>query len=289
MATLKEVLTRIKAVRSTRRITSAMEMVAAAKLRKAQQRVEQAKPYAAKLDEMLTNLASASTGDIQHPFFETREVKNKTLLLVTSDRGLCGSYNSNLMRQADRWLSELGDTKGEMIIFGKKGLEYYRGRECNILEHHIDWEETIDYQAARKVVDHITRRFVLAETDQIDIIYTQFISMGRFKVTKEQFLPVAQTEPGEESSTTRKDYIFEPDPTEIYERLLPYYTTTKLITVLAESFASEQASRMLAMNAATKAAGDMIDALTLQYNKERQGQITKELLEIVSGAEALKG
>ena len=291
MATLREVQNRIRAVKSTRRITRAMEMVAAAKLRKAQQRVEQAKPYARKLDETLAHLASASTGELAHPLFEERPVAKKTLILVTADRGLCGSFNSNIIRKGREWLANLGETEGELVVFGKKGWEFFRKETATVLDHHIEWGEEVDYQAARSVVKNITNRFLSGDTDQVDVLFTRFISMGRFEVALERFLPIARPEQTEddEGPAIARDYIFEPTPEAIYEQLLPYYTTTKLITVITESFASELASRMLAMNAATKAAGDMIDSLTLLYNKARQSQITTEITEVVSGAEALKG
>ena len=265
-----------------------MEMVAAAKLRRAQQIVEQSKPYSAKLDDMLANLASASTGEISHPYFEEREVRRKTLILVTADRGLCGSFNSNLLRNADAWLRATGQDESELYLLGKKGWDYYRRRDWTVLAHEAEWEGEIDYTRARAVVDAVTGRFVSGETDEVAIVYTKFISMGRFEVTQERYLPISRPKIGDESGKTR-DYIFEPTPEEIYARLMPYYTTTKLITILRESLASEQASRMLAMNSATKAAGDMIDSLTLDYNKARQALITKEILEVVSGAEALRG
>lgn len=290
MATTREVRNRIRGVKSTRRITRAMEMVAAAKLRKAQQRVEQAKPYAAKLDEMLSHLAAASTGEIQHPFFEERPVKHATLVLVTADRGLCGSFNANLMRESDNWRKEHAETAFEFMLFGKKGWDYYRRRGVDVLDHQLGWEGEMDYGRAREAVQRLSKRFVSGETDRIDLIYTTFVSMGSFRVTRETFLPIPRHPVGSEDEQEReREYIFEPTPQDIYAQLLPYYATTKLITVLTESFASEQASRMLAMNAATKAAGDMIDSLTLEMNKARQAQITKELLEVVSGADALKG
>jgi F-type H+-transporting ATPase subunit gamma len=294
MATLREVKNRIRGVRSTRRITRAMEMVAAAKLRKAQQRVEQAKPYARKLDQMLGHLAAASEGEISHPYFEEREVKRKTLLLVTADKGLCGSFNSNLVKRADLWLQEHEGIDRELFLIGKKGWDYYRRRDWRVLEHLIGFEGEIDYARAREVVDRLTGRFVNEDTDAVDILYTQFVSMGTFRVTLDHYLPIPRPKFGGDERddagvAAAKEYIFEPNAEAIYAKLLPYYTTTKLITVLTESFASEQGARMLAMNAATKAAGDMIDTLTLEYNKARQAQITKELLEIVSGAEALKG
>lgn len=291
MPTLREVLKRIKVVRSTRRITRAMEMVAAAKLRKAQQRVEQAKPYAGKLDEMLSHLAAASSGDLSHPLFEEREPEKKTLILMTADRGLCGSFNSNLLRASEQWLKDNREVSNELILFGKRGYEYWSGKHDSIREHFTDWGEEINYLEARKVVQAITDRFLSGETDRVDLIYTTFISMGSFKITREQYLPIPRQELSEEEKerSLNAEYIFEPSPEEIYGKLLPYYTTTKLITALTESFASEQASRMLAMNAATKAAGDMIESLTLDYNKARQAQITNEILEVVTGAEALKG
>lgn len=292
MATLREVKKRIKSVISTRRITAAMEMVAAANLRRAQQRVEQTKPYAAKLDQMLSHLASASTGEIMHPYFEERPVKQRTLVVVTSDKGLCGAFNANVIRQANRLLkeSQAQGIETELFLIGKKGNDFFKSRDWPIIKIEEDWRGALDYNRARDIVRFLTDRFVDGTTDEIGLIYTTFISLAKYKVTIQNYLPVPKPEVGDdEAAGTAKEYIFEPDSEHIYAALMPSYATTKMVTALAESFASEHGSRMVAMNAATTNAGEMIDNLNLVYNKARQGQITKELLEIISGANALTG
>ncbi|MBK7142723.1 MAG: ATP synthase F1 subunit gamma [bacterium] len=286
MATLRAVKKRIRTVRSTRRITKAMEMVAAAKLRRAQQRVEQAKPYAHKMDEMLSHLAAGATGEISHPYFEERPVKKTTLVVVTSDRGLAGSFNANVIRKADQWLGKHeGDV--EIVTIGKRGNDYYKRRRWPILQFFGDWAGVLNYDKARQITSLLTERFVAGQTDRIVLIYTRFLSMVRYQIVTEQYLPVSR--PQVDDRTGGSEYIFEPSPEEIYAALMPGYATTKMVTTLTESFASEHGSRMIAMGAATKNAGEMINSLTLDYNKARQAQITKELLEVVSGAEALKG
>ncbi len=289
MATLRDVQKRIKSVISTRRITNAMEMVAASKLRRAQQRVEEARPYAAKMEEMLSNLAAGSSGEIIHPYFEERPIKKKTLCVVTSDRGFCGGFNSNIIRLASKWLNENSDFETEILLVGKKSNDYFKRRTFSIASVYMDWGGSLDYDKAKDVVKFLTHRFVTGETDEISILYTRFISMVRFQPSMEKYLPILRPEIDEEEAQTSTDYIFEPDAEDIYAALMPGYATTKMVTALAESFASEHGSRMIAMNAATTNAGDMIESLTLDYNKARQAQITKELLEVVSGAEALKG
>ncbi|MDH4157678.1 MAG: ATP synthase F1 subunit gamma [candidate division Zixibacteria bacterium] len=288
MPTLREVKKRIRSVVSTRRITSAMEMVAAAKLRRAQQRVEQARPYAAKLDEMLSHLAAGSTGEIVHPYFEEREVKKRTLVIVTSDRGLCGSFNSNVIRRAVDWLQADRGAEVELVTIGKKGNDFFKRRKWPITRYYADFEGVLDYAKARSIVAFLTERFVAGDTDEINLLFTRFISTVRYKISLEKYLPISRpaVESGKEVNL---EYIFEPSPEEIYAALMPGYTTTKMVTALVESFASEHGSRMIAMSNATKNSAEMIDALTLDYNKVRQAQITKELLEVVSGAEALRG
>jgi len=287
VATLRAVKKRIRSVVSTRRITKAMEMVAAAKLRRAQQRVEQAKPYAKKLDEMLGHLAAGSTGEITHPYFETRPAKRKTLVVITSDRGMCGSFNANVIRRADLWLSEQTGVEVEIVTLGKRGNDYYKRRTWPILKFFGEWGGTLDYDKAREVVSLLTGRFVSGQTDEIRIVYTRFLSTVRYQLVNEQYLPVPR--PKVEENSSASEYIFEPSPEQIYAALMPGYAMSKMVTALVESFASEMGSRMIAMGAATTNAGEMINSLTLDYNKARQTQITKEILEVVSGAEALKG
>ena len=289
MATLKEIRNRIRSVKSTRQITKAMEMVAAAKLRRAQQRVSEARPYADQMGAMLASLADASSGEISHPFFEQREVKKRTLVLAVSDRGLCGSFNSNLLRAADQWLSQYDRSEVELVLIGRRGLDYYSRRNYSVVASYIDWGGTMDFEKAKSIVSFLTRRFLSGETDQVNLLYPRFISTSRNEVTNEVYLPVERPTVGEGDAGKRKEYIFEPSPEEIYSQLMPSYALTRMVTALLDMFASEHSSRMVAMSNATKNAGEMIDSLTLSYNKARQAQITKELLEIVGGAEALAG
>ncbi len=287
MTTLREVKKRIRTVVSTKRITSAMEMVAASKLRRAQQKIEQTRPYSQKMGEMLQHLAAGSSGDISHPYFEQREPKKKTLVLVTSDRGLCGSFNSNVIRRAVNWLREEGLPEVEIVTVGKKGNDLLKSRQWEIINNYSDWGGQLDYGKAQDLVDFLTERFVSGETDSIHLVYTQFISTVKYKIVIEPYLPLTRPESGE-GSGIRSEYIFEPTPESIYESLMPSYALTKMVTVLVDSFAAEHGSRMVAMGNATSNAGEMVDDLTLLYNKTRQAQITKELLEVISGAEALK-
>jgi F-type H+-transporting ATPase subunit gamma len=287
MATLREVRKRIRTVASTRRITKAMEMVAASKLRRAQQRVEQARPYARKMDEMLSHLAAGSSEEVQHPYFDVRPVKRKTLVVVTSDRGLCGSFNANVIRKAMLWVTANQGTSFEIVAVGKKANDFFKRRPFPVVRFVGDWGGVLNYDKARGLVSFLTERFVTGETDEIDLLYTQFFSLVKYRVNLERYLPIAKPEITVGGTVT--GYIFEPNAGDIYAALMPGYATTKLVTALADSFASEHGSRMIAMGAATKNAGEMIQSLTLDYNKARQGQITKELLEVVSGAEALRG
>ncbi len=292
MPTLREVKKRIRSVISTKRITSAMEMVAAAKLRRAQQKVEQSRPYSKKMDEMLAQLAAGSTGEIIHPYFEERQPRKRSLVIFTSDRGLCGSFNSNIIRHAQNWLNEQKDTEVELITVGKKGNDFFKKRSWPVVNYYGNWGGTLNYDKARDMVRFLTDRFVTGETDEISLLFTRFISMVKYRISLEKYLPVARPEiktSTNELSHGLKDYIFEPNAEKIYAALMPGYATTKMVTALVESFASEHGSRMIAMNAATKNAGEMVYSLTLDYNKARQAQITKELLEVVSGADALKG
>lgn len=266
-------------------------MVAAAKLRRAQSRAMEARPYADQMSAMLSSLAEGSTGEISHPFFERREVKRRTLVVMISDRGLCGSYNTNMLRAADRWLEEQPAGTVDLVCVGKRALDYYGRRNYPIIASYIDWGGAMDYARAKHIVAFLTRRFLDGETDQVNTLYSRFVSTARSDVTNEVYLPVDPPIIGEESAdkSSRKEYIFEPNPEDIYASLMPSYALTKMVTALLDSFASEHGARMIAMSNATKNAGEMIDNLTLTYNKARQGQITKELLEIVGGAEALKG
>jgi F-type H+-transporting ATPase subunit gamma len=290
MATLREVKKRIRSVVSTRRITKAMEMVAAAKLRRAQQRVEQAKPYAHKFDEMLSHLAAGSSTEIKHPYFEERPVRKRTVVVLASDRGLCGSFNTNILRRTDNYLAEQKGVEIELVTIGKRAYDYYKRRPHKIVGHYADWSGVPNFDRIREIVRFLTERFTSGQTDEIVVNFTRFLSLVRYKVETEKYLPVARPTVGaEKDHGLQLEYIFEPTAEVIYSALMPSYAVTKMVTAMVESFASEHGSRMMAMGNATTNAGEMIDTLTLDYNKARQAQITKELLEVVAGADALKG
>jgi len=288
MATLREVKKRIRTVKSTKRITKAMEMVAASKLRRSQRLVEQTRPYSNKMTEMLTHLAAGSSSDITHPYFDIREPKNKTLIVITSDRGLCGSFNSNIVRRASNWLAEQGLPAAEIVTVGKKGNDILKRRRWPIVGNYIHWAGKLDYKKTQDLVSFLTNRFVTGQTDEIYLVYTQYISTVKYKVVVEPYLPLTKPKSGE-AGGMRTDYIFEPSPEGIYTSLMPRYALTKMVSAIVDSFAAEHGSRMMAMGNATTNAGDMIDDLSLVYNKTRQAQITKELLEVISGANALTG
>jgi len=285
MATLRDIRKRIRSVENIKQITRAMEMVAAARLRKAQAKAEQAQPYASKMRQILENLATASS-EFTHPLYQQREVKRTGVVVIAADRGLCGSYNSNIFQVADRFLKRAGQDKVELIVVGRKAVEFYRRRKWTIKKRVPEWGGKITFQQTKNLTHELVDWFITGELDEIWLVYTHFISIPSRKVVLEKFLNIEKPKSEERKIIT--DYIFEPDPAEIYAEILPRYCVTKIQTVLAEAFASELAARMISMGAATKNAEEMIENLTLVRNKVRQAAITKEMLEITSGAEALK-
>lgn len=285
MATLRDIKKRIRAVVNTRQITKAMEMVAAARLRKAQMLVEQSRPYTEKMRLILEQISSASA-NFEHPFFEKRAVSNRALVVFTSDRGLCGSYNANVIRRTVQALNEPADVGRKLVLVGKKGEDFFKRRDWPITRVFKGMRGKMDYEVAQQLTDYLIGMFLSHEVDQVDLVYMHFLSTTSFKLGVSRFLPI---EPPQIEDSPAGDYIFEPDPQHIFDTLMPAYARTIVQMALADALASEHGTRMIAMNMATKNAGEMIDALTLKYNKARQAAITKELLEIVSGAEALKG
>jgi F-type H+-transporting ATPase subunit gamma len=284
MATLRDIKKRIRAVVNTKQITKAMEMVAAARLRRAQMLVEQSRPYSEKMRLILEQISSAAT-EFRHSFFEKREVKSRILVVMASDRGLCGSYNTNILRRASEIIRE-SEIKPRLVIVGKKAREYFKRRDVEILKVWEGMGGKMDYEVARDLTNWLIDQWEAKEVDQIEMLYTSFLSISSFRVSVSTFLPI---EPPQTDETTSRDYIFEPDPQYIYDTLMPAYARTVVQMALADAIASEHGMRMVAMSLATKNAEEMIDTLTLSYNKARQAAITSELLEIVSGAEALKG
>ena len=286
MSSLRVLRRRIRSVQNTQQITKAMEMVAAAKLRRAQSRAQAARPYASKITEMLENLAGAA-GEIVHPLFKAREVKTTALVLVTADRGLCGSYNANLVRGAEQRLRNSPTGAIQLVLVGKKGRDYFKRRRYPVLAVHtpVPAEASIDF--ARTLTQDLIDRFVSGQVDRVELMFTRFISALQRRVVVETFLPVGAAPA--EGRPQNAGTIFEPDAESIFGELLPRYAGAKLFAALADSLAAEHSARMIAMGSARKNAGELLDLLVLRRNRLRQAVITKELIEIVGGAEALNG
>jgi F-type H+-transporting ATPase subunit gamma len=281
---LKALRKRIGTVRSTQQITKAMKMVAAAKLRRAQEAAERARPYTSKLAEMLGAVAAGVEPEA-HPLLARRPERRIDLLVLSSDRGLCGAYNANLFRFAEDFTRKQGEVETALVVVGRKGLDYYRRRARRIVVNRVGILGTPVPTLAAELAAEITRRFTEEETDAVYLVYTAFRSVISQVPTVVPLLPVASPTEAEPAV----DYIFEPERPELLARLLPRYVEAQIIQALLEAIASEHGARMTAMDNATRNAGDMIAKLTLSLNRARQATITKELMEIVSGAEALKG
>jgi F-type H+-transporting ATPase subunit gamma len=286
MASLKVLRRRIRSVTSTQQITKAMEMVAAAKLRRAQARALATRPYAIKLTGMLENLAAVAR-ERELPLFAAREVKTTALVVITSDRGLCGGYNTNLFRATEERLNAAAPGSLRLIVVGRKGRDYFKRRGWPVLATFTDLGAEAAVEAARRVTTDLLQRFESREVDKVEILYTRFFSALRRQVTCETFLPIG-AEPSAEHPAAAGDVIFEPGLEAIFAALLPRFASARMLAALADSRASEEGARMTAMGAATKNAGELLDLLVLQRNRLRQLMITREILDIVGGAEALR-
>ena len=286
MPSLKSIRKRIGSVRNTQQITKAMKMVSAAKLRRAQEGVVAARPYATKLAALLASVA-AGTADDAHPLLRRPGEGGKTeLLLLSADRGLAGAYNSNLIRHAESFLRERAGADVTVSIVGRKGVDYFRRRTVEITDRWVQMT-SFSVELAREIAAKLTARFVAGEVDTIVVLYSSFRSALSQVPTFETLLPIAVEEPKPGAEVT--DYVVEPGPAALLDRLLPQYVEARLYRALLEAQASEHGARMTAMDSATSNASDMIFKLTLEMNRARQAAITKELMEIVSGAEALRG
>lgn len=284
MATLKEIKKRITAVKSTQKITKAMKMISATKLKKAQDRIIATRPYAFKMSELLSHLVAASE-NIVNPLMKQREVKKRLLVIISGDRGMCGSFNSNLLKYSANYLEERG-RETPIITVGKKGSDYFVKRKYNVIKSYIHIFSNMNLSISNEIADYIVTGYLNNEFDLVEIIYNEFKSVVKQVVTKEQFLPLSR--PTETEGNDQADYIYEPSSKSILEELIPKHLKVQFWKTLLESNAAELGARMTAMELATKNAEDLIKYLNLLYNKARQEAITKELLEIVSGAEALK-
>ena len=286
MATLKTIRKRISSVRNTQQITKAMKMVSAAKLRRAQEAAVAARPYAEKMTELLKNV-SARVSSEAHPLLKAREEKKLLLVLFTSDRGLCGGYNANLIRAAEAFMRKNSDKQVEMVLVGRKGADYFRRRQAAIVERFIGILATPVDELAAAIGEKLMSRFVNGETDAVYILYSQFRTALSQTPTLERLLPVA-LETSENEAQQLTEYLYEPGIEQLLASLLPRMTDVAIQRALLEATASEHGARMTAMDNATRNAGEMIGSLTLQMNRARQASITRELMEIVGTAEALK-
>src|SRR5215470_10116700 len=286
MATLKAIRKRISSVQNTEKITRAMKMVAAAKLRGAEAAALAARPYTEKLTALLHNVA-ARVGTTAHPLLQVRpEIRTTDLLLITSDRGLCGAYNTNLIRKAEAFLTERGRDNVRLTIVGRRGYDFFRRRGFTILDKHINLFGGPGATLATALGEQFAREYVEGTCDAVYMIYSQFRSALVQVPTLEALLPI---EPPPAGETEAIDYLYEPDPASLLDRLLRQYVTVLIHHAFLESIASGYAAQMTAMESATKNASEMIDRLTLDMHRARQAGITKELMEIVAGAEALRG
>ncbi len=286
MATLRDIKRRITSVKSTQQITKAMKLVAAAKLRRAQERIVEARPYAFKMQEVLGSLALRADPQ-SHPLLHRRETGRKVLVVIAADKGLCGGFNSNIMRRS---LELLRTTPGEvavtLVVVGRKARDFYRRRPYTVRSEQIGFFDRLAYAHAAALGQELVKAYVAEETDEVQLVYNEFKSVASQRVVADRLLPIEPLPPPEDFAAI--DFIYEPSPRVILEGLLPKHIEVQVYRALMESLAGEYGARMTAMDAATKNASEMIDLLTLQFNKARQERITKELLEVVGGAEALR-
>ncbi|MCA9731745.1 MAG: ATP synthase F1 subunit gamma [Deferribacteres bacterium] len=288
MATLRDIRRRITSVAKTQQITKAMKMVAAAKLRRAQERVDQARPYAQGVSDVLARVAANVDVEL-NPFFQKRDrVKHITYIIVSADRGFCGGFNSNVFKETQRLVARDRDEGLEVniIAVGKKGADYFKRRNFPVTKAYRDIFKTLKFEDALEISKMVQGNFLDAGTDAVKVIYSSAKSAIRTEIHVNQCLPIVQAET--ERHKNEGEYLFEPGPVEMLDHLCPSAVNIQIWQAMLESYAAEESARMVAMESATDAAQDMIDSLTLHYNKARQAAITSEISEIVGGAEALK-
>ena len=292
MASVQDIKRRVRSVQNTRKITRAMELVAAAKLRRAQTRIEAMRPYAERMQELMAGVARASTSLKGLPLLERRDVRTTAILPLTGDRGLAGAFNAQILREA---FSTERRLRGENVeprwaVAGKKGASTLRFRRYEVGQAWTGFSDSPRYADAQAIAHYVSQLYAEQEVDQVIVIYNHFESALTQRVVAQEVLPIPESllEGGDDDSQALLgDFIYEPEPEQILERLLPVYVETELYRALLESAASEQGARMTAMRNASKNAGDLIESLTLQMNRARQAEITQEILEVVAGADAL--
>ncbi len=284
MAALVDLRRRIRSVKSTQQITKAMKMVSGARLRRAQDRMMSARPYAAKMLQVLTSLATRANPE-NHPLLRVKGDENIELMVVTADRGLCGSFNANLIKAALHFLDDRKNYNLSLHLVGKRGYEYFKKRKYSISHQYPDVFRKVQYAHAKLIAERTTKAYLEGNLDAIYIVYNEFKSALQQNIVVRRLLPLERLpEAGAEQTL---DYIYEPDPATIFDRLLPRHLEIQVFQALIESAAAEHAARMAAMDSATRNAKEMIESLTLKMNKIRQAAITREIIEVVGGAEAL--
>ena len=289
MASLLDMRRRIKSVKNTQQITKAMKMVAAAKLKRAQDRVTAARPFARKMSQVLGGLSAKIGDDFSSPLLDARGDDNYLIVLVTADKGLAGAFNANVIKATQAFLKENPGKQTSMIPVGRKGRDFFKRREMAFGEEYVNLTGTgrVDYADAKQIADKIIRTFVEdTSVDKVFLVFTEFKTVLSQKPVIEQLLPIPRVAGDEEAQAAQAEYIYEQEPSEIFGKLLPKQIETQIYRAMLESVASEQGSRMTAMDSASKNAGELIDSLTLNMNRIRQAAITKEIIEVVSGAAA---
>jgi F-type H+-transporting ATPase subunit gamma len=288
MANLKEVKQRINSVMSTQQITKAMKMVSAAKLRRAQEKIVQMRPYSQKLTAILNNVSAASEGDSDIVFAAKREVKKVLLIPVTSDKGLCGAFNTNILKATNLAIKEQFEGAEITVLpLGKKSYEYYKKSNYQVIDTYFTVFQQLNFDVVKEAASFAMDGFLAADYDQVVLVFNEFKNVATQVVRVEQFLPMAPQEG--EAAVTETDYLLEPSRTYIIEELVPISLRIQFYKAVLESNASEHGARMTAMDKATENAGELLKELKLMYNRTRQAAITNEILEIVAGANALAG
>ena len=285
MANLKDIRNKIKSVKSIQQVTKAMKMVAAAKLRKSQENMEKARPYSGSMRETINSILPDINRGLL-PILDNRPIKKSLFIVVSADRGMAGGFNANVIKRTENEINTFGKDNSELICIGKKAYDHFKARDYNMVKHYVDFWNDLKFNSAKSIGDDIVERYRNKEIDSVHFIYNEFKSVASQIVRSEKLFPLEYREIDSDKSTDSK--VFMPSKDEIVRTLIPKYINVQIWQYFLESNASEQAARMLAMENATENAGEMITDLSLEYNKARQAAITTEIIEIVSGANALE-
>jgi F-type H+-transporting ATPase subunit gamma len=286
MANLRDVRRRIRSVKNVQKTTRAMKFVSASKLKRAQDRIMAARPYARRMLAVLNSIISR-VADREHPLLKRREAKNVLVVVITGDKGLCGAFNGNIIKAANAFLKERAAGSAALVAVGRKGYDYYKRRPIEVREHYLNVMGRLDYAAARQIAAFLIDQYTTEAVDEVYLAYNEFKSVIQQRLVVERLLPIGELEAPDPASGLLLDYLYEDEPQVIFAHLLPRHVEVQIFRALLESAASEHGARMTAMDAATTNAKEMIDRLTLNMNRIRQAGITKEIIEIVSGANAL--